>query len=328
MAGHETGWWALEPVYVGSFSYSLGDQKCHVSDSEARGRLVSSAADLMSAGFRWHHICGPRTTAYDLARSAVTPVADQAGGADAIVYATCLPRNGNAGDEGDWLATRDVKFLMDFPVSRLAAEFGLDRAIAFGLNQQACTALLGSLRLASALLAVEPGWQRVLCVTADRFPEGAVYEQAYNLISDGGAACVVGRQPLPGTFRLLACHQITNGGLGQATDDETVGSYFSYTSRLVAQTLGRAGLAAQDIDWVVTQNTNEKAWAILSRVIGVDFARVVFPTLPDAGHVISADNVLNLLALADSGRIRPGDKLLVVMAGFGLNWQATVLEAV
>jgi 3-oxoacyl-[acyl-carrier-protein] synthase III len=318
----------LEPVYVGSFSYALGEQKCHVSDSESRGRLFSSAADLGSAGFRWHHLCGSQTSAYDLARSAVAPIAGEASGVDAIVYATCLPLNGNVGAEADWLASRDVKFLMDFPVSRLQAEFGLDGAIALGLNQQACTSMLGSLRLAAAMLAVEPGWQRVLCVTADRFPDGAVYEQAYNLISDGAAACVVARQPLPGAFRLVTSYQITNGGLGQATDDETVGSYFSFTHRLVTETLGRAGMTVSDVDWVVTQNTNEKAWAIMSRVLGVDFDKVVFPTLPDAGHVISADNVLNLLALVDSGRIKAGDRLLLVMAGFGLNWQATVLEAV
>jgi 3-oxoacyl-[acyl-carrier-protein] synthase III len=321
------GRWALVPIYVDSFCYALGEEKCHIDDSEGKGRLFSSAADLASAGFRWHHVCAPGTSAYDLARTAVGQIAGEAAGADAIVHATCLPLNGNVGASADWEASRDVKFLMDFPASRLQAEFGLDDAIAIGLNQQACTAMLGSLRIAAAMLAAEPGWQRVLCVTADRFPEGAVYEQAYNLISDGAAACVVSTRPRPGAFRLVASHQITNGGLGQATDDETVGSYFSYMHRLVAQVLRRARLGAADLDWVVTQNTNEKAWAILARVIGVDFAKVIFPTLPDAGHVISADNVLNLLALTESGRVRPGDRLLLVMAGFGLNWQATVLEA-
>ena len=113
---------------------------------------------------------------------------------------------------------RDVKELMDFPASRLQAEFGLSRAIVVGLHQQACTGMPGSLRVAGALLSTEPGWRRVLCVTADRFPPGAWYEQAYNLISDGGAACVVGRDPAP--FRLLTVHQITNGGLAMAGDDE------------------------------------------------------------------------------------------------------------
>jgi 3-oxoacyl-[acyl-carrier-protein] synthase III len=314
-------------VFVDSWGFSLGDSKVHVSESADAGRLLSAPEDLEAAGFRWHHVCAPATTAYDLART-VTGQLAQAGRldpVDAIIYSTCLPLNGNAGDEGEWRRTRDVKHLMDFPASRLQAEFGLDGAVVIGLNQQACTSLLGSLRVARAMLAVEPDWQRVLCVTADRFPGGAIYEQAYNLISDGAAACVVGRQPAG--LRMLAAHQITNGALGQATDDETVGSYFSYTHRLFNETLARAGLGPDELDWIVTQNTNDKAWQILARLVGVDYAKVWYSSMPDVGHIISADNVVNLSTLLDSGQVRPGQRLALVMAGFGLNWQCVIVEA-
>lgn len=299
----------------------------HVSDSAEAGRLLSDPADLESAGFRWHHLCAPDTTAYDLARTVTRQLADSGhlDSVDAIVYSTCLPINGNMGDQGEWQRTRDVKHLMDFPVSRLQADFGLDGAVAIGLNQQACTAMLGSLRVARAMLAVEPDWQNVLCVTADRFPDGAIYEQAYNLISDGAAACVVGRRPAG--LRLVAAHQITNGALGQATDDETVGSYFSYTHRIFNETLARAGLTAADLDWVVTQNTNDKAWRILARLLGVDYAKVWSASMPDVGHIISADNVVNLCGLLESGKVQPGQRLALLMAGFGLNWQCVILEA-
>ena len=317
-----------DPIYVDSFKYALGERKYHVNDSAAAGRLFSSAEDMKLAGFRWHHICEPETSAYDLACAAVRPIADKAAGADAIVYATCLPLNGNVGNEAEWRATRDVKYLMDFPVSRLQADFGLDGAIAIGLNQQACTSMLGSMRIAGAMLATEPGWQRVLCVSADRFPENAVYEQGYSVISDGAAACIVSRQPSQDSFRLVASHQITNGGMGMATDDQTVGTYFGFTHRLIAQTLERAQMTAADLDWVIPQNLNDVAWTVLAHLFGIDDEKVVAPTQPDAGHVISADNVLNLTALVESGRIKSGQKLLLTMAGFGLNWQATILEAV
>jgi 3-oxoacyl-[acyl-carrier-protein] synthase III len=314
-------------VFVDSFVYALGERKIHISESAAAGRLLSEPDDLESSGFRWHHMCGPDTSAYDLAKMATAQLADSGrlGSVDAIVYATGLPINGNSGKHDDWLRTRDVKHLMDFPASRLQADFGLDGAVVIGLNQQACTAMLGSLRIARAMLAVEEQWQRVLCVTADRFPEGALYEQAYNLISDGAAACVVSRRP--SGFRLVTAHQITNGALGQATDDETIGSYFAFTHHLFNETLARAGLVSADIDWVVTQNTNDKAWQILARLLGVDHEKVWFPSMPDTGHIISADNVVNLSALIDSGRLRPGHRVVLVMAGFGLNWQCAILEA-
>lgn len=317
--------------YVGGFVYALGETKRHVEQTEAEGRLFSSAADLRSAGFRWHHVCGPETTAYDLAHAAVAQPAageglgNRLGRVDAIVYATCLTPNGNLGSSAELERTGDVKHVMDYPGSRLQAAFGLDEAVVIGLNQQACTSLLGSVRIADALLAVEPDWGRVLCVTADRFPEGAAYEQAYNLISDGAAACVVTREQ--GPFRLRAAHQITNGALARATDDETVGTYFAFTHRLVAEALARAGLEPGEVDWVVPQNTNENAWRVLGPLVGIDPAKVWFPSLADVGHVISGDNVVNLVALLEAGVLRPGDKLLLVMAGFGLNWQAVVLEA-
>lgn len=317
----------MTDVYVDSFSYTLGERKTHVNESAAAGRLLSSARDLETAGFRWHHLCGPGTTAYELAKTATSRLVDagRLDRADAVIYSTALPSCANVGDPGDWHRTRDVKYLMDFPASRLIADLDLDDAVVIGLSQQACTAMLGSLRVAAAMLSAEDTWQRVLCVTADRFPAGALYEQAYNLISDGAAACVVSRQPA--AFRLLACHQITNGALGRATDDEAIGSYFGFTERLVRQTLAKVGLTPAELNWVVTQNTIDKVWHVLARLLGIPLDRIWAPSMPDAGHVISADNIVNLSALLQSGQLRPGDRIALVMAGYGMNWQCAILEA-
>jgi 3-oxoacyl-[acyl-carrier-protein] synthase-3 len=317
----------MTAAYLDQMAFALGEQRCHLDQTAAQGRLRSPASDLAAAGFRWHHRCGPETSGYDLAHRAVADLAERGAldGIDALVYATCLTRNGNLGSDADFECTGDVKFLMDYPASRLQAAFGLDGAVVVGLNQQACTSLIGSLRLAAALLASEPQWDRVLCVTADRFPEGATYEQAYNLISDGAAACVVSRRP--GAFQLVSTHQITNGALAQASDDETVGVYFSFTHRLVTETLAKAGLGAAAVDWVIPQNTNRHTWQVMGPMVGIDVAKVWSPTLAEVGHVISADNVVNLTALLEAGTVRPGQWLLLVMAGFGLNWQGAVLWA-
>jgi 3-oxoacyl-[acyl-carrier-protein] synthase III len=317
----------MPDFYVDSFSYTLGERRTHVKESAAAGRLLSRPQDLETAGFCWHHLCGPDTTAYDLAKSATSRLTESGrlDRADAVVYSTALPGCANVGDPGDWERTRDVKYVMDFAASRLVADFDLDDAVVIGLSQQACTAMLGSLRVAAAMLTVEDTWQQVLCVTADRFPEGALYEQAYNLISDGAAACVVSRQPA--AFRLLACHQITNGALGRATDDEAIGSYFGFTERLVRQTLAKAGLSPAELTWVVTQNTIDKVWHVLARLLGIPLERIWAPSMPEAGHVISADNIVNLSALVQSGRLRPGDLIALVMAGYGMNWQCALLEA-
>lgn len=314
------------PCFVSDFAFALGSQKLSVEQSVEAGRTRTGAGEFLDAGFRFHHVCADGESAYDLAEAVATGMGDAVAGADALVYATCIPLNGSVGDAGRFEQSRDVKHLMDYPASRLQAALGLDDAIVIGLNQQACTSMLGSLRLAGALLASEPEMERVLCLTADRFPPGALYEQAYSLISDGAAACVVSRQP--GGYRLVAAHQITNGAMVSADDDETVGAYFSYTHRLVTELLAKAKLSTDDLDWVVPQNTNVKAWQILSRLLRVDNERVFCASLPDVAHVISGDNIVNLAYLESRQVVQAGDRVLLVMAGYGMNWQALLLERV
>ncbi len=315
-----------EPCYVDDFAFALGSQKLTVEQSVEAGRTRTGAAELLEAGFRYHHVCDEGDTAYDLAAAAATSMGDAVAGAGALVYATCIPLNANVAEAGRFEKSGDVKDLMDYPASRLQAALGLDDAVVIGLNQQACTSMLGSVRMAGALLSSEPEMQKVVCLTSDRFPAGASYEQAYSLISDGAAACTVTRQPRG--YRLLAAHHITNGAMVSADDDETVGAYFSYTHRLITELLAKAGLSTNDVDWVVPQNTNVKAWQILSRLLRIDEDRVFCASLPDVAHVISGDNVVNMAYLDSRQVVRPGDKVLLTMAGYGMNWQALLLEKV
>jgi 3-oxoacyl-[acyl-carrier-protein] synthase-3 len=312
------------PVFVDHFAFTLGAATATVEEAAQSGRTFSSAAALRGAGFQLHHFCPPGVSAYSLARQTLQQMRETLHDVGAIIYATCIPVNASLGNPQQFRESRDVRHLMDFPASHLQAEFGLEHATVIGLEQQACTGMLGTLRLARALLLAEPELGRVLCVTADRFPEEAVYEQSYNLISDGAAACIVSREP--GGFHLLAGHAVTNGALAQATADETAGSYFSYASRVIGETLDKVGLSVADIDYFLPQNTVPKVWQILARLVGFDYSRVYCPTLSSVGHVISSDNIINLCHLIASGRLTPGARVLLFMAGYGLNWQCVILE--
>lgn len=306
--------------------YALGDTTYSVEESAAASRTLSDAGTLREAGFSSHHVCAPDTGVQDLAARAATQLGECLDTVSTVVFSTCLPMNGSVGSVDEYHRSRDVKHLMDFPASRLQSACGLRDTQIIGLNQQACTGMLGGIRLARALLHAETDVDDILCITADKFPQDAIYEQSYNLISDGAAAVVVSR--LERGFRVLACHQITNGALVQASDDEAVGTYFNYTHRLVQETLAKVDAGIGDVDWIIAQNMNVKAWQILARLLAFDAGRVFFESLPEVGHVISGDNVINLKRLDESGEIRTGEKLLMIMAGYGMNWQSVLIEKV
>lgn len=313
-------------VYLGSLAYALGELEETVETAAVEGLLLSTPSALREAGFGEHHRCKSGTTAYDVARRAVKTIARDLRGTDLLVYATSLPINGNVGSDEAYRSSRDVKHAMDFPASHLQADFDLGRAMVLGVNQLACTSLLAAIRVAAMALRSEPQFAKALCVTADRFPEGALYEQSYNLISDGAAACVVTKTA--SDFRVLGGHGLTNGAMAFASDDQTVGSYFTYTHRLITELLGRHELTIDDVQWIVPQNINVVTWKVLASLLRVDPKRILFPTMPRVGHMISGDNIVNLHQLLEERRFAAGDRILLPMAGYGLNWQCLLLEKV
>lgn len=320
----------VSDAYIGEIGYAVGSEHCHVSDTVAKGLTFSDEQLLTDSGFLYHFRAGENQTAYDLAREAVENLCTSEGKdiskIDGVLYATCLTCNGNLGAWNAFKETKDVKHLMDFPVSHLQADFNIENSFLMGLNQTACTSLLGALRVGKSLLSGDPNLNELLCLTSDRFPPGAAYEQTYNLISDGAAACVLSRKP--GRFRLLDCHHLSNGVMAQANDDETAGFYFNYTYRVLTEILTRNQLSLDDIDWIVPQNTNIKAWEVLASILRIDYAKVLTPTRNQIGHCISGDNLINLRVADDQKKFKPGDKILLPMAGFGLNWSCVLIEKV
>lgn len=321
----------MKDIYLDNLGYALGSEKNNVA--EGSKDYFSPRRSLIDSGFENHYTCSTAQTPYCLAREAVDRIAnslthkgESITTIDTIIYATCLTRNGNLGSWDIFAETSDVKPLMDFPVSHLQADFHMDKAFVLGINQMACTSLLGSIRVAKSLLISEPDLKKVLCLTADRFPQGAIYEQGFNVISDGAAGCVVRSDG--GAYKILDCHHITNGAMAQASDDETAGFYFNYTHRLITESLARAGITIDDVRFFVPQNTNIKAWQVICSLLGFPFEQVLMPTRTAIGHCISGDNIINLDHCEQNNLITSGDIILLPMAGFGLNWSCITLQKV
>lgn len=317
-------------VYLDAIGFAVGSLRNSVEQAETQQLLLSPAELLRESGFGFHHRCRDNESTYDLAVRATqavfaASVDDLAQCIELLCFATCIPSNSNVGSQQAFVETGDVKYLMDFPVGHLQAQFKLERAQTIGITQMACTSLLGAIRIGASLLTSE-NLTHCLCLTADRFPPGAKYEQSFNLISDGAAGCILSTER--GEFRYRGAHHITNGAMAQASDDETAGFFFNYSYRLIHETLAKLHLQLSDVQWIVPQNTNSKAWQVLASLLRFDLSRVLMPTRTEYGHCISGDNLINLHACLRDKVFKSGDIVLLPMAGYGLNWSCIVLEKV
>lgn len=313
----------MPEAYITQISAALGGHQQSLQQAASEGLLLSDSEALAKAGFVKHHI-SPEEDSYELARRSVLGLHFAPESIDAIVYSTCIPANATIGEAVINAEQRDVKVLMDFPASHLQADFNMQQAQVMGINQMACTGVNAGIRTARMLMNDDPQIRNVLCVTADRFPQHAHYEQAYNLISDGALACLVSTQA--GGYRIVAAHGITNGAMATADDEQTIGSFFSYSHRVIHECLQRAGIGLDELDWIVPQNTHRNAWRILAGLLPFAEEKIQFPTLAEVGHLISGDNLLNLQQLEHKHSIRPGEKVLLFSAGYGLNWHCLLLE--
>ncbi|GAA2822560.1 hypothetical protein [Crossiella cryophila] len=112
------------------------------------------------------------------------------------------------------------------------------------------------------------------------------------------AAC-----PVPaatGVFRVVATHQLATGEPG-----DSAGLCYVRLPKLVREVVARAGIGTDDIDWVVPPDAGAAAWRIVGKLLGIPMDR---------------------LWQNSTGVLRPGQRVLLVMAGHELPWRATILE--
>jgi 3-oxoacyl-[acyl-carrier-protein] synthase III len=316
----------MTEAFLSHLSFALGDDTSTVDESYSSGKTFSEPSSLKEAGFDRHHICHPRTSAYQLAKAAVQQIQPHFTEVGAIIYSTCLPLNGTVETQHNFHDSKDIQDLMNFPVNHLQVDFNLTKATAFGLNQQSSTGILGSIRLAKALLATEESLKQVLCVTSDRLPDGASYEQSNNLISDGAAACIISAKPEG--FRILSCYSNVTGTMEAKLNGKATENFLQHGETTILEALKTTGLDIAELNWIIPQNTNTKAWKSLCNTLHFDFNKVYFPSLGQVAHVMGGDTLINLLCLIQEHKVQPGDKILLFMSGYGINWQCVLLERV
>jgi 3-oxoacyl-[acyl-carrier-protein] synthase-3 len=321
----------VNDVRIAAVGYALPGASVSVRELSARGSLESDPELLERYGFSHVYVARDETP-YDLAvaagrdalaRAAVDP-------ADVGLLVHCGPQGPTAFERGPTEQTSSAahrtmhRFL--FPGTRLQHELGLEHAMVIGLDQLACTMLLGAVRVARALCITEHV-RYALCIGAEFFPADAGREAIWNCTSDAGAAVLL--ECGDGRGRIVAARHVTKGYYwdADAKRNELVAAYFPTARYVIDDTLRDAGWAHDDVDWIIPHNVNRRSWDVLRPLCRLDGARLWDHNIARIGHTLAGDNFINLADALERGDVVEGERLLLFSYGFGAHWTALAMVA-
>ena len=253
---------------------------------------------------------------------------------DAVVYFGSMWRDYAVWQAAPWIAHR----------------LGATNALALEYGNVSCGGPM-ALRLARNYLTADDGLSNVLLVGASR--ESYLLDYAnersrfmFNF-GDGSVAVLLEREAHAN--ELLASHAITDGSLSLQVKVPSGGSVdmnggyrfldvddpAAMKARLDAVSLPnfvraaegaleRSGATLGDVDFLCGLHMKRSMHDDLVAALGVDPARTVY--LDDTGHMSGVDPLLGLDRAAREVRLRDGDLVLLLAAGTGYTWAASVVR--
>ena len=312
----------MPSVGISAVAHALPERRVTLEALESEGLLAGGAARLRALGFGSARVSD--VDAGELALRAVRALADahpfDPEAIDALFYAGALPSSHAAANRGELLDG------FSYPAGRVQYEMGLLNATVTGVSQAGCIGLVRAVQLAADFLGAHAEARHALAISADVLPPGAPREILYNVISDGACAVLVGRDTPRN--RIIGWRNVTKGYYWdvRARDVEIVAAYFPTARTIVRDTLEAAGVSPDEIAWVIPQNVSRRSWEILLELLDLRNARLFADNIATVGHVIAADNFINLGDAMSRQLLRPGDRLLLFNFGFGANWSCMLLE--
>lgn len=284
------------------------------------------------SGIERRHFAAPGETTSDMAAHAARAALDMAGltgsDVDAIVVAT---------------STADLTF--PSAATMVQAKIGNTKGFAFDV-QAVCAGFAFALANANALI-VSGQADRVLVIGAETFSKIMDWTDRSTcvLFGDGAGALLLEAQTGEGSSddRGILSTDLNSDGAyrdllyvdgGVSTQSTGVlrmegQEVYRHAVEKLAQTahtaLDKAGLGADDVDWVVPHQANIRIIKSTARKLGVGMDRVVV-TVQDHGNTSAASIPLALSTAVANGQIKKGDLIVTEAIGGGLAWGAAVLR--
>lgn len=284
------------------------------------------------SGIERRHFAAPDQTTSDMAARAAMAALTRAGidaaDLDAIIVAT---------------STADLTF----PSAATMVQHAIGNTKGFAFDVQAvCAGFVYALANANALI-VSGQANRVLVIGAESFSRIMDWTDRSTcvLFGDGAGALVLEGENGTGTSddRGILSTDLNSDGrfkdllyVDGGVSTQTTGvlrmegkEVFRHAVEKLASTahdaLAKAGLGADDVDWVVPHQANIRIIQSTAKKLGVEMDRVVV-TVQDHGNTSAASIPLALSVGVERGQIKTGDLVVTEAIGGGLAWGAVVLR--
>ena len=306
-----------------------------VTNSELAERVDTSDEWIIArTGIRQRHIAGEGETTATLATAAALAALDDAGvgpaDIDLIIIATATPDN-------------------TFPATATKVQnaLGCNGGIAFDVAA-VCSGFLYAIATADSLLRTGAA-RRALVIGAETFSRILDWEDRTTcvLFGDGAGAVVLeapgeasSDAPQAGVIATKlhadgAQHDLLYVDGGPSTT-QTVGhvrmkgpEVFRHAVVNLAEVLNEViedtGLSAQDIDWVVPHQANQRILDATARKLGIPPEKIVV-TVDQHANTSAASVPLALDVARRDGRIKQGDLVMLEAMGGGFTWGASLIR--
>ncbi len=304
-----------------------------VENAEFEATLDTSDEWIRSrSGIERRHFAAEGETTSNMATRAAEAALKAAGRSvddvDAIVVAT---------------STADLTF--PSAATMVQAQLGMTKGFAFDV-QAVCAGFVYALSNANALIASGQA-DRVLVIGAETFSRIMDWTDRSTcvLFGDGAGALLLEAQEGAGSSddRGILATDLNSDGrykdllyVDGGVSTQSTGhlrmqgnQVFRHAVEKLASTantaLERAGVSAEDVDWIVPHQANIRIIQGTAKKMGLPMEKVVV-TVQDHGNTSAASIPLALSVGAARGQIKQGDLVVTEAIGGGLAWGAVVLR--
>ena len=230
------------------------------------------------------------------------------------------------------LATTSPDQQVPASASTVQHELGLSCG-AFDLNA-ACSGFAYGLVAAHGF--IDAGMSRILVIGAETLSRITDWDDRNTAILFADGAGAVALQAVDGPGELLAWDLGSDGSLRHILDAD-IGGYLKMDGREVFRravrvmvssaeaTFAKAGVTADEVAVVIPHQANIRIIESACNKLGIPMEKAV-SVLQRTGNTSSASIPLALAEAADTGRMQPGDLVLLVGFGAGMTWASALIR--